>query len=300
PGGSGSKDIYISRLLNGMWSAPENLGNTINTPDDEMFPFISRKGTLYFASNGHSGMGGLDIFSTELKNGEWNPISNLEAFNSAKDDFAFLLDTNSRRGLFSSNRIREDDDIYYFEMIEPLFSAPDTLRENNYCFTLFEETTAMADTLPYVYEWNLGKELIVKAKEVRHCFPGPGTYPVYLNILDTLTGIAHDKEAEYFIEIKDHEQLYIVCSDTCKIAEAILFDASASNLPGFTTKNYFWDFGDGQKGVGIKLLHTYREAGIYYVRLGSELLSTDKQELKKSVVKKIVVINKDEKLSYEK
>jgi hypothetical protein len=299
-GGFGGKDIYVSRIKNGTWSTPENLGNTINTSDDEMFPFISREGTLYFASDGHPGMGGLDIFSSEMKNGKWNPISNLQIFNSVKDDFSFLLDTNSRRGLFTSNRVKEDDDIYYFEIIEPLFSAPDTLKENIFCLTIFEETTAMADTLPYVYEWNLGEGLMVKAKEVHHCFPGPGTYPVYLNILDTLTGLAHESEAEYLIEIKVHEHLYITCSDTFIADKAISFDASSSNLPGYTIKNYFWDFGDGLKGTGINPVHTYREGGAYYVRLGSELLSTDKQELKKSVVKKIVVLNKDQNQSYEK
>jgi hypothetical protein len=300
PGGSGGKDIYVSRLINGKWSGPENLGNLINTADDEMFPFISRDGILYFASDGHSGIGGLDIYFSEMNDGKWNRASNLESFNSIKDDFGFLLDTNSRRGLFASNRLKQDDDIYYFEIIEPVFSTPDTLKNNNYCLTFFEETTAMSDTLPYVYMWDFGQGTIMKAKEAYHCFPGAGLYYVYLNILDTITGLVFMEQAEYLVEIKDHEQLYISCSDTIISGEAISFDASASNLPGFNIKNYFWDFGDGFKDTGINTIHTYREAGVYYLRLGSELVKNNKQELKKSVVKKIVVINKDQKLSYEK
>jgi len=74
PGGFGGKDIYRSRLLSGQWSKPENLGDVVNTPYDEVAPYLHRNKTLYFSSNGHPGLGGLDIFkmavagSTEVEN----------------------------------------------------------------------------------------------------------------------------------------------------------------------------------------------------------------------------------------
>ena len=102
-----------------------NLGDTINTEGKETFPFISKNNDLYFASNGHLGLGGLDVFVTRL-----NPQTEEEALvvnigkpvNSPKDDFAFIVDDESKRGYFSSNRAGGigSDDIYSFLQLEDL------------------------------------------------------------------------------------------------------------------------------------------------------------------------------------
>jgi outer membrane protein OmpA-like peptidoglycan-associated protein/tetratricopeptide (TPR) repeat protein len=120
PGGFGGTDLYYSRYKDGRWQNPVNAGPKINTSGHEMFPYIDELNNLYFASDGHPGMGGLDIFTVPLNaNGvpELN-VANLGApINSGWDDFGLIADANFKSGYFSSNRKNggADDDIYSFE-----------------------------------------------------------------------------------------------------------------------------------------------------------------------------------------
>lgn len=124
PGGLGGTDIYVCEDQGGQWGEPVNLGPAINTPHDEAYPFIGADGTLYFASNGHPGLGGFDILmATRGTEGAIIGAMNLGApINSPKDDFAFIIDPLNQRGYFTSNRPggAGDDDIYAFEMRAPL------------------------------------------------------------------------------------------------------------------------------------------------------------------------------------
>jgi hypothetical protein len=117
PGGNGETDIYVSTKENNVWSAPVNLGADVNTAGKEMFPFIADDGTLYFASDGHLGLGGLDVFSTTYSKVKWSKPSNLGApINSNKDDFGYIMAADGKSGYFTSNRDggMGDDDIYSF------------------------------------------------------------------------------------------------------------------------------------------------------------------------------------------
>lgn len=119
PGTLGLSDLYSVKINeNGTYGNPENLGKSINTPGRESFPFISGDNELYFASDGHPGVGGLDIFVSRInEDGTFNEVQNVGAdINSPKDDFAYLIDTKSRRGFFSSNKEggKGYDDIYKF------------------------------------------------------------------------------------------------------------------------------------------------------------------------------------------
>ena len=118
PGGYGGVDIYKSiRDQSGNWAAPVNLGPTINTSGDEMFPFMSNDGTLYFSSNGHLGLGGLDVFSTTPGKDGWTTPENLGfPINTNSDDFNYIIDKENKNGYFVSNRPggHGDDDIYKF------------------------------------------------------------------------------------------------------------------------------------------------------------------------------------------
>ncbi len=120
PGGYGGHDLYVSEYRDGNWQKPVNLGPEINTDGNELFPFIHNDGTLYFASNGHLGYGGLDIYySFKNKTGEnqWSEPENIRSpFNSRQDDFGFILNIDKTRGYFSSNRAggMGGDDIYAF------------------------------------------------------------------------------------------------------------------------------------------------------------------------------------------
>lgn len=117
-GGFGGKDIFRARVAGNDFGPMENLGEEINTPGDEMFPYVRDSVTLYFASNGHQGMGGLDLFkATQDSTGKWK-VENLGApINSMADDFGITFAGKEERGFFCSNRndARGYDHIYSFE-----------------------------------------------------------------------------------------------------------------------------------------------------------------------------------------
>ena len=118
PGGFGGNDLYVSVFENGTWAKPANLGKRINSPGDEMFPFIYHDSILYFSSNGHGGLGGLDLFKIELK--DTGTIQNLGVpMNSSNDDFGIILGNEGQAGYFASNRANGTggDDIYGFKEI---------------------------------------------------------------------------------------------------------------------------------------------------------------------------------------
>jgi peptidoglycan-associated lipoprotein len=135
--GFGGYDLYYSIKIGigdeVKWSVPLNMGNKINTEGNDVFPFID-KDTMYFSSDGHPGMGGLDIFRVEKKAQRWQRPQNLKApMNSGGDDFGFIIDNQStlpknvvHMGYFSSNREggKGSDDIYKFQQLLP--PPPDT------------------------------------------------------------------------------------------------------------------------------------------------------------------------------
>jgi len=123
PGGKGGKDLYLSFFENGQWGPPINLGPAVNTPDDEVFPYISDSGKLYFSSTGHLGMGGQDIFWTEEgADGLWVVPENMGyPINTEADDFGIILNKTESEGYFTSRRSggKGKDDIYFFQMAAP-------------------------------------------------------------------------------------------------------------------------------------------------------------------------------------
>lgn len=119
PGTKGQSDIYkVSIKDNDQYGTPENLGTTINTEGKETFPYVTNENEIYFSSDGHPGLGGLDVFVGELnQDGTIDNIQNVGAdINSPKDDFAYIINSETRKGFFSSNKEggMGSDDIYKF------------------------------------------------------------------------------------------------------------------------------------------------------------------------------------------
>jgi len=119
-GGYGMKDIwYVTRASEGdPWSSPRNIGPDINTGGNELFPFLRDDGSLYFASDGHIGMGGLDIFrAVPQPDGSWVVTNMKSPINSFADDFGIVFEQGNEKGIFSSTRKgRSNDDLYSFEL----------------------------------------------------------------------------------------------------------------------------------------------------------------------------------------
>lgn len=127
-GGQGGKDLWYT-LYNKReksWGAPVNLGPSINTKGDELFPYLDKDENLYFSSNGHIGLGGLDMFKAEkTAENKWGKIANLQyPLNSSADDYGIIFEKNTdQKGFFTSNREegKGKDDIYNFSLPEVKF-----------------------------------------------------------------------------------------------------------------------------------------------------------------------------------
>src|SRR5690606_23593061 len=122
PGGKGKADIYkVSINKDGSFGTPENLGSNINTEGKEGFPYVDSNGTLYFCSDAHLGMGGLDVFAAEANGNGFGEAKNLGlGVNSSEDDFAYSFDPATQEGYVSSNRKggKGSDDIYKIKKLE--------------------------------------------------------------------------------------------------------------------------------------------------------------------------------------
>lgn len=120
-GGMGGKDIWVADYdkKERKWVNVRNLGPEVNTPGDELYPFIHADGTLYFSSNGHVGIGGFDLFKVEALEDGWGPVMNLKVpLNSSADDVAIIFEDDAERGYLTSNRAegRGRMDVYSFNL----------------------------------------------------------------------------------------------------------------------------------------------------------------------------------------
>ncbi len=136
PGGEGGMDIYVAKFKGGKWGEPRNLGPNINTPGNDAFPNIHDDGTLYFASDGWGGLGGLDIFqSNKDEENQWKKAENMgQPYNSRKDDFGFVMNILGTEGYFNSSRDGGSgkDDIYSFNRnIESVDQVEKILKSGN-------------------------------------------------------------------------------------------------------------------------------------------------------------------------
>ncbi len=196
PGGKGGSDIYVSQFINGNWTAPQNAGELINTSGHEVFPsYHELSGRLYFASNGHPGFGGLDIYYFDGKN-----IQVLDKpINSSGDDFGIGFTNFPTEGIFSSSR----------EGVDKLFSyktqIPNSLKfecmhadPNDLCSIFYESGPEDQDSTPHIaHHWEMGDGTLATGREVRHCYKNPGTYQIKLLVSDNLTNTMKEEQAVF-------------------------------------------------------------------------------------------------------
>ena len=121
PGGYGGSDLYRSELVDGKWTEPVNAGPQINSSGNELFPSLDADGTLFFSSDGHGGLGGLEIFRADIT-GSANPVNLGYPINSSGDDFGMVWEADTKKGYFSTDRTGQDK-IYRFEMKSQLVNA---------------------------------------------------------------------------------------------------------------------------------------------------------------------------------
>jgi len=131
PGGFGGTDIYYSKLTGSSWGDPINAGIKINTEGNEMFPYVSSDNKLYFASNGHIGLGGLDIFVSKINENYINEPKNIGyPINSCQDDFGIAFNPDNQSGYLSSSRFGNDR-IFEFARQEQKFNLIGKVTDKN-------------------------------------------------------------------------------------------------------------------------------------------------------------------------
>ncbi len=182
PDGYGGMDLYVSKFTNGVWGMPDNLGPAINTAGNEAFPVLHENGNLYFASDGLGGLGGMDIFSTDVRalmgDGDVSvgvPKNIGKPFNSEKDDFGFIMNEDLTAGYLTSARGTgaNKDDIYSFVRSEPeakklrqvvcVYEAPNELNYLTGAQVTIRETGASKEVLSLS-----DQDLILKLKQAEN------------------------------------------------------------------------------------------------------------------------------------
>ena len=294
PGGSGGFDLYVCKFENGWWNNPVNLGSNINTSGHEIYPVFHPNGRLYFSTNRLPGIGGYDIYYTELVDGAWaKPVNLAEPLNSRRNDAGFISNEDFTHGFLTSNRNRRTNSIYEFKLDVPTFDSCKEQVFNDYCFTFFEVGTVDIDTTSYMYEWSIGETARIRAKEANYCFSGPGNYIINLNVIDLLTGEIMFNQASYDLTIEDIQQAYITCPDTILINQVIDLDGSSTNIKDFEAGRFYWDLGDYTYITGSNLSHSYYKPGIYTIRLGVTNIAEKPEDLKKSCSYRNIVVLPD-------
>ena len=290
-GGIGGYDLYVSYFKNGEWTMPVNLGPPINSPGNEIYPYIHPSGRLYFSSDSHDNTKDYDLFYSEIYNNRWiQPVKLPSPYNSRRNDFTYYADRDFNSGYFTLPTCRGKMDIYSFSSTIPSFDVCKEQVEDNFCYVFYEENTVTLDTTLYVYEWDLGDNSKERAKEAEHCYSGPGDYTVKLDVIDKLTGIVQFNQAEYKVEVRKTVQSYITCPDTMKTNADVAMNGLESYFGDAIPGEYYWDFGDGSRGMGASVTHSYAIPGIYQVKLGVIEESNDPETARRFCSYKTIVV----------
>ena len=291
PGGFGGSDIYYCQWKGNYWSDPVNMGPMINTTGNESYPFISPSGELFFSSDGHSGLGGKDIFFSRFSDTAWiKPIHLDPPINSQYDDFGITTDTLMNFGYFSSNR-NKSIDIFHFTTNVPQIFYNNMQHENQNCFMFSDYGSIVIDTVNLQHIWFFGDGKSATGATAKHCYSGPGDYKVRLDLIDRRTGKLFFTKLSYSFKLHNYPQAYINTSDVFIAGELVEFDGLKSDIPGFKILSYSWDFGDGNRSSGEKVKHIYQKNGEYNVNLEVILKSDSRGNISKTgVSKKISVL----------
>jgi PKD domain/WD40-like Beta Propeller Repeat len=267
PGGQGKSDIWYCESVNGEWSPPVNMGPQINSPGADNYPCIHPSGKLYFTSDRPGGMGGLDVYYSEKVNGSWDtPIRLAPPINSSSDDFAFYPQPDLQAGYFASNR-RRNDDIYEFETTVIRKTYCNELEKNNYCYEFIEENAVKYDSIPFLYLWRFGDGTTAEGSRVEHCYKGPGTYLVQLDVTNEVTKNVTVNEKSQTLVVEDIVQPYISGPLTADAGIMITLSADSTNLPGWDISRYYWSFDDESIAIGKNVNKAYARPGVYSIQL---------------------------------
>ncbi len=267
PGGHGGMDIYYSERIASGWTAPVNLGPTINGPYNEVYPRFGRNGMLYFSSDRPGGSGQLDILSCSFNQGRFSAPSFLPApINGPANDHSYSELGDDNNALFSSDRSGSDRIFKAKRTITP-FQECSEQKRNNYCYAVKQRPQSVTGVLPLEHAWDMGDGTVIRGLAANHCYANRGTYTVRSVLVDKRTGDVFHVVSSKEINVSDHEQAWISAPDTVRTGRALALDGTQSNIPGIAAVDHIWDMGDGTRKEGTRIQHQFKMPGIYTVKL---------------------------------
>ncbi|MBL7983337.1 MAG: OmpA family protein [Flavobacteriales bacterium] len=267
PGGHGGMDIYYSERIVSGWTAPVNMGPTINGPYNEVYPRFGKDGTLYFSSNRPGGSGQLDILSCSSNNGKFSAPSFLPTpINGPANDHSYSELGDDINALFSSDRTGSDRIFKAKRTITP-FQECREQKWNNYCYAVKQRPQSITGILPLEHAWDMGDGTMIRGLAANHCYANRGTYMVRSVLVDKRTGDVFHVVSSKEINVSDHEQAWISAPDTVRTGRVLALDATQSNIPGIAAVDHIWDMGDGTQKEGTRIQHQFKTPGMYTVRL---------------------------------
>tara|TARA_B100000809_G_scaffold116776_1_gene115009 strand:- start:7858 stop:10104 length:2247 start_codon:yes stop_codon:yes gene_type:complete len=274
-GGIGGKDIYYSNISGDSCSELINVGSSINTKYNEMFPFSSSTKMMYFSSDKPSGKGGLDIYQSSGEFESWStPIALDSSINSSHDDFSMIFNSENTEGYFSSNR-NGSDDIFKINVSFPPFKNCEEILGVQLCYEFFEEATINVDSISMVYEWDFGDGNREEGTEVYHCYENPGHYLVSLNIKDPLIDNVFVNQDIYDLEIEAVSQPEISCPDSIPVDSLFKITVKQGGWKDYFIEAYYIDYRDSYIMKNNTKIHKYSSAGSVEVKV--LIAGTDKE-----------------------
>ena len=299
-GGIGGKDIYYSNISGDSCSELINVGSSINTKYNEMFPFLSSNKIMYFSSDKPYGKGGLDVYESSGEFESWStPIALDSSINSSYDDFSLIFNSKNTEGYFSSNR-NGSDDIFKINVNFPTFKNCEEILEVQLCYEFFEEATINVDSISMVYEWDFGDGDREEGTEVRHCYEKPGHYQVALNIKDPLIDEVFVNQDIYDLEIEAVSHPEISFPDSIPVDSLFKITVKQGGWKDYLIDAYYIDYGDSYIQKNHTKLHKYSSTGIVEVKV---LISgTDKEtgEIQTNCFYKLINVIDDDYIEVKK
>lgn len=252
PGTLGSMDLfYVDVNQDGTYGTPKNLGDVINTIHREQFPFVSENGTLYFASDGHEGMGGLDIFMSKSINDVYiKPLNLGQTINSNLDDFGYVLNEKENKGYLSSNR-KGSDNLYSF------------IRKEN--------------ERRYLVEGD------VRDKVSKNLLPGT-TVTLYDQDNKLVGQMVVGSKAEYFFNTKPNKKYRVEAVRDFYIPSSVEFNTNAEGKARFTIELQVESYDDAEDIVVTK------NDGYVYIELENIYFDLNKWNIKEQAAKILDVL----------
>lgn len=295
PGGKGNSDLYYCDLVNNTWSEPKNMGAQVNTVGGEFYPFVNNNGYLCFSSDGHTENKALDVMMVPFKNGEIQGSAfSPGGINSSANDFAMILSADGKKGYVSTDRVKNQCDIYEIHLDTPEFNGCDEGIEPGFCYLIQETKLQKSDTLPLYYEWDFDDGSSARGLCVEHCFPDFGRYEVKLNVFDSLTGHQFAAVSELLVQIDRPDYPVFEVPDSVTSGEALTLSLNAAYLDGMEVQNVYWFDDRDLFAEGESATWSSSVPGDHYLKIGLSSPSAGGGYEKTCAYRKVHVIENQE------